>query len=107
MKLENAKKIFEALPENEQLALIEKVMPNSGVYRQHENKCGWSDSMWELLATTFQNSIDWEQGLLMEKICYHDKTYVVSGESELGNKYEAIGFYSDGTLLFIDDLSIL
>lgn len=104
MNTEKAKEIFKALPENEKLALIEKVMPHSGTYRQLDHSGDWSDVQWRNMGNEFLNSIDWERGLLMEELCIHDKTYIVNGESDLGNKYESIGFYSDGSLLFIEDL---
>lgn len=105
--MENSKELFNALPENEQLLLIEKVMPMSGTYRQLDESGNWSDAQWTMLKDKFINSIDWEQGLEMEEIDVHDKTYIVNGESELGNKYEGIGFYSDGSLLFIEDLEFI
>ena len=105
--MENAKEILEALPENELIILIEKVMPMSGTYRQIDERGNWSDGQINTMAELFVNSIDWEQGLEMEEICVHDKTYIVNGESDLGNKYEAIGYYSDDTLLFIQDLEFL
>jgi hypothetical protein len=107
MENKEAKEIFKALPENEKLALIEKVMPMSGTYRQLENSEDFSDTQIEMLSNEFFNSIDWEQGLEMEFLDVHDATYIVNGESNLGNKYEAIGYYSDGMLLFIEDLEHL
>ena len=107
MNAQKAKYIFKILPENEKLLLIEKVMPESGKYRQLDNCGDWSDIQWKMLAEHFFNSIDWDRGLLMEDICIHDKIYIVSGESDLGNKYEGIGFYSDDSLLFIDDLEYI
>lgn len=105
--MEKSKSIFNTLPENEKLALIEKVMPASGAYRQLYNSGFWTNEQWGMLADEFINSIHWEQGAELEKICAHDKTHIVNGESDLGNKYEAIGFYSDDALIFIEYLEHL
>lgn len=104
--MENSKKLFNSLPENEKLALIEKVMPCSGTHRQLEESGNLTDGQWDLLKDEFINSIDWEKGLELEEIDIHDKTYIVKGASKLGNNYEAIGYYSDGALLFIEDLEL-
>ena len=104
--MNNAKKLFNSLPENEQLLLVEKVMPISGLYRQIENKKDWSDGQWKLLHDEFINSIHWEQGEKLESIDVHDKTYIVKGESDLGNRYEATGIYSDYILVSIEDLQL-
>lgn len=102
--MNNAKNLFNSLPENEQLLLVEKVMPMSGLYRQIENKENWSDGQWQLLHDEFINSIHWEQGEELESIDVHDKTYIVKGESDLGNRYEATGIYSDDELVSIEYL---
>lgn len=105
--MEKSKSIFNALPENEKLALIEKVMPHSGTYRQLDNSGYWTNEQWGMLADEFINSIHWDQGEELEKICVHDKSHIINGESDLGNKYQAIGLYSDDDLIFIEDLEHL
>lgn len=107
MKLEQAKKIFNALKENDKLSLIEKVMPHSGTYRQLDNQGFWTDGQWINLANEFIKSVDWAKGIETEKICIHDSTHVVNGDSENGNPYEGIGFYSDNKLLYIEDLEFI
>jgi len=105
--MKNSKEIFKALPENEKLSLIEKLMPNSGTYRQLENEGDFSDGQIEKMTKLFINSINWEQGMELEKICHHDKTCVVNGISKLGNNYEATGYYTDNEFLDISDLEII
>lgn len=97
----NHERVYNSLPENERIALIEKVMPCSGTFRQHDNRGAWSVDQWKLVYDVFVESIDWEQGELAESICVHDKIYIVNGTSVLGNDYEASGLYSDGTLVEI------
>lgn len=107
MKTEIAKEIFKALKEDDKLHLIEKVMPHSGNYRQLDNQDSWSDSDWLMLANEFLKSVDWARGIETDKLDIHDKTHVVNGDSELGNAYEGIGYYSDDELLFIEDLEFI
>lgn len=104
--MENTKQLFNSLPENEQLLLIEKEMPMSGDYRQLEEKGSWTDGQWQLLHDEFINSIQWEQGEELEAIDVHDKTYTIKGESDSGNLYEAVGHYSDGELVSVEDLKL-
>lgn len=98
------KQIFSALPENEKLVLIEKVMPCSGTHRQLEEQGSFSDGQIKEMAELFFNQNEWEQGLELEEIDIHDKSHFVYTTTELGNDFEAVGYYSDGSLLFIDDL---
>jgi len=107
MTVKIAKQMFNALTTEDKLFLIEKVMPNSGAFRQLENSGDWSDNQWILLATEFMKFDNWARGLLMEKLDVHDSTHVVNGNSELGNSYEGIGYYSDDELLFIEDLEYI
>ena len=102
--MERAKVLFNALPENEKLALVEKVMPVSGTYRQLEESGNWSDGQWRMLHDKFIDSISWEKGAEMDEVSFHDKSFVINGKSELGNEYEGIGIFCDDNLLFIEDL---
>lgn len=101
--MKNSKEIFERLPENEKLKLIEKIMPCSGTFRQLDQNM-FSESQYDEMYELFFNSIDWAQGIEIDEICVHDKVHVVNGQSDLGNDYEACGYYSDGILLFIEDI---
>ena len=107
MKVEIAKEMFNALIEEDKLHLIEKVMPYSGTYRQLDESGNWSDNQWILLASEFMNYDNWAKGLLMDKLDVHDSSHIVNGDSELGNPYEGIGYYSDNKLLFIEGLEYI
>lgn len=107
MNTKKAKEIFNVLPVGEKIELIEKIMPHSGAYRQLQNSGDWSDKQWQMLGDEFLNSIYWERGSELDKICVHDKTHIVNGKSDIGNKYQAVGFYSDDSLLFIEDLQLI
>lgn len=107
MKATIAKQMFKSLREDDKLNLIEKLMPNSGAYRQLENKHDWTDKQWIMLACEFLKQDNWAKGIQVDRISVHDKCHVVNGVSELGNAYEGIGFYSDNELLFIEDLEFI
>jgi len=98
------KQVFNALPENEKLFLIEKAMPCSGTHRQLEEQGSFSDGQIKEMAELFFNSNEWEQGLELEEISVHEKTHFVYTITELGNEFEAVGYYDNDVLLFIDDL---
>lgn len=48
--------------------------------------------------------IEWEQGDLMENLCVHDSVYDLSGVDQFGQKYQAMGVYTDGELVSINDI---
>lgn len=104
--MKNYKEIYQSLPENEKLLLIEKVMPYSGTHRQLEKQGSFSDGQIKEMAELFFNSINWEKGEGMEEIDIHDKMCLVNGVGESGNIYEAVGYYSCNDLLYIYDLEI-
>lgn len=47
--------------------------------------------------------IEWEQGILMEKICVHDKVHMIFGYDQFGGYWEAMGIYTDGELVEVKD----
>jgi len=104
--MKNYKNVFNQLPENEQLDLIEKVMPNSGSYRQLENREDWSEMQWKMIYDSFINSLHWYVGEVLDTVSINDRSHSISGESDLGHKYEAVGIYSNNILCDIEDLTV-
>lgn len=97
---------FKKLPENEKLKCIEVCFPGTSATRVLEQNM-FTEQQCRHMWHEFTKSIDWEQGLELEEISVHDSTYIVYGKSDLGNEFEATGYYSDGSFLFIEDLEII
>lgn len=105
--MKNSKQIFKALTENDKLSMIEKVMPCSGSYRQLDESGNFSQGQFDEMATRFVKSIDWNKVVEVDKLDVHDSQYLINGLSENGNSYDAIGFYSDEELIFIEELECI
>lgn len=46
--------------------------------------------------------VDWEQGMLIDSICVHDKEHMIYGYDQFGNYWEATGVYTDGELVQVN-----
>lgn len=57
----------------------------------------------EEIGEIIKPKIEWEQGLLMETISVHDKSHMIFGYDQFGNYWEAIGHYSLGELVKVED----
>ena len=105
--MENSKQNFKEITNEDKLVLIEKEMPCSGTYRQLDEEANFSDNQIKRMMENFTNSIDWEKRVELERVSPHDVAYSVLGTSSTGNKYGAIGNYSCGELVSIQDLERL
>ena len=101
------KEIFSSFPENEKLALIEKVMTCSVTHRQLEEEGSFSYLQIKWMVEFFINSISWEQIDLFEKLSFHDEIHSIRGISETGNEYECYGTYSCDELVEIEYLTLI
>lgn len=97
---------FKSLPDNEKIKCIEICFPGTSAIRVLDQNI-FTEQQCRHMWHDFTNSIDQEQGLHLDQISVHDSTYIVYGKSSLNNEFEATGYYSDGSFLFIEDLELI
>lgn len=56
----------------------------------------------QMLGIAKPKKINWEQGIMVDRVDNYDKGYVMAIEDEDGYEYEGIGYYSSGELVSIE-----
>lgn len=98
--------LLSKISESAKLYAIEKVMPNSGTFRQLEQN-QFTTTQTKMLWGAIENTISWEVDMRFEKVRPFVQEVSVIGHDDFGNKYQASAIECSGEIQDVIDIEVV